>query len=193
MFKRAIFGVTALALTGLLFLSNPARLAEEAKKETPPPGKIGFYAENSVAKANGTFKQWKIDKAEFDPANLEGSTVEITVDVASIDTGIAKRDDHLRNEDFFDVAKYPTAKLKFHGFKASEKAGEYTAKLDFDMHGVKKTYENFAFKVVGENPTKVEGKFTFNRMDFKVGAPKSINPMSITEDIPVTFSATLPE
>lgn len=197
MFRRVTLSVPALVLGAFIFAITSASVAQEGKddkkKETPPPGEIGFYAENKVAKANGTFHRWKFGKAKFDAENLEESEVRIIVDVSSIDTGIEKRDDHLRNEDFFHVEKYPTAKLTFHSFKAmKDKPGEYAAKLDFDMHGVKKTYENFSFKVSGENPTKVEGKFTFNRMDFKIGEPKTDNPMSITEDIPVTFSVTLP-
>jgi polyisoprenoid-binding protein YceI len=47
--------------------------------------------------------------------------VEATIDVASIDTRDAKRDEHLRNADFFDAAKFP--KITFKSTKV-EKAGE---------------------------------------------------------------------
>ena len=40
--------------------------------------------------------------------NLSASSIEVTVAVASLDTGVAKRDAHLLSGDFFDVAKYPT-------------------------------------------------------------------------------------
>ncbi|MCM2356670.1 MAG: YceI family protein [Geobacteraceae bacterium] len=43
----------------------------------------------------------------FDPAAPEISSVEATIEVASLYTGIQKRDDHLRSPDFFDVAGYP--------------------------------------------------------------------------------------
>lgn len=44
----------------------------------------------------------------FDPLNIDNSSVELTIDVSSIFTGIQKRDDHLRSPDFFDIGKYPT-------------------------------------------------------------------------------------
>ncbi|MEW6002196.1 MAG: YceI family protein [Nitrospirota bacterium] len=43
----------------------------------------------------------------FDPADIKNSSVEAAIDVASIWTGIQKRDDHLRSPDFFDAGKYP--------------------------------------------------------------------------------------
>jgi polyisoprenoid-binding protein YceI len=43
----------------------------------------------------------------FDPRNINNSSVELVIDVASIYTGIRKRDDHLRSPDFFDVDKFP--------------------------------------------------------------------------------------
>lgn len=44
--------------------------------------------------------------------NIIGSKFSATVPVESINTGIAKRDEHLRSEDFFDVKKYPTMKFE---------------------------------------------------------------------------------
>jgi polyisoprenoid-binding protein YceI len=57
----------------------------------------------------------------FDEANPAKSSVEATIDAASIDTRDAKRDEHLRNADFFEVAKFP--KITFKSTKV-EKAGE---------------------------------------------------------------------
>ncbi|MFP6584421.1 MAG: YceI family protein, partial [Candidatus Hydrogenedentota bacterium] len=91
-----------------------------------------------------------------------------------------------------NVEKYPAATLKIYEVKKTKSGDTYTAKLDFDLHGVKKTFPKLEFKVVQKDPVKVEGVFTFNRMDFKIGKRKSLNPMSITEDIPITFSVTLP-
>src|SRR5512137_2584370 len=45
---------------------------------------------------------------DYDPMNINTSSVELVIDVASIYTGIRKRDDHLRSSDFFDVHTCPT-------------------------------------------------------------------------------------
>ena len=55
----------------------------------------------------GRFKDVKAT-VTGDPTRPETGRVEVTIDVASIDTGSADRDQHLRSADFFDVEKYPT-------------------------------------------------------------------------------------
>ncbi|MEK9952395.1 MAG: YceI family protein [Curvibacter sp.] len=67
---------------------------------------------------------------QFDKAGKSGK-VELTIDVASINTGTAAFDKHLQSADFFDVAKFPTAKFVadkfvFNGDKVSEVSGSLT-------------------------------------------------------------------
>lgn len=69
-------------------------------------------------------------KITLDPAARSGS-IEITIDAASIDTGHAKRDEHLKGEEFFNIAKFPAlsykaSKLKFNGDKLAGADGELT-------------------------------------------------------------------
>ncbi|PPE75100.1 polyisoprenoid-binding protein [Solimonas fluminis] len=82
----------------------------------------------------------RFDKTEgsitLDIAKKTGS-VDVTIDANSISTGVAKLDEHLKNEDFFDTKKYPTisfksTKFKFDGDKLDEVTGDLT------MHGVTK-------------------------------------------------------
>lgn len=49
--------------------------------------------------------------------NAKTGSVEVSIDTASINTGWSKRDEHLRSEDFFNVAKFPTMSFKSTGFK----------------------------------------------------------------------------
>lgn len=61
----------------------------------------------------------------------KSGTVDITIDTASLHTGWTKRDDHLKSEEFFNVAKFPTmtyksSKLKFDGDKLTGVDGELT-------------------------------------------------------------------
>jgi polyisoprenoid-binding protein YceI len=69
-------------------------------------------------------------KVMLDQAAKSGS-IDITIDASSIDTGHAKRDAHLKSEEFFNVAKFPTltykaTKLRFNGEKLSGADGELT-------------------------------------------------------------------
>ena len=69
-------------------------------------------------------------KITLDTAAKSGS-IDITIDATSIDTGHAKRDTHLRSEEFFNVGKFPTlaykaSKLKFNGDKLAGAEGDLT-------------------------------------------------------------------
>ena len=72
---------------------------------------------------------------QIDDADLTRSRIEVTIDAASVDTRDAKRDEHLRGADFFDVAKYPTITFKS---TRIEKAAEGTllATGNLTIHGV---------------------------------------------------------
>jgi len=74
---------------------------------------------------------------KFDPANMEKSGVEATIDVTSVDTGVSARDTHLKSPDFFDTAKFPTMTFKS---TSVVKAGDhYDVKGDLTLHGVTKS------------------------------------------------------
>jgi len=70
---------------------------------------------------------------------VDGSTIKEakgTIQVKSIDTGIAKRDDHLRTPDFFDAQKYST--ITFVSKKVEKQGDENIVTGDFTMRGITK-------------------------------------------------------
>src|SRR5215510_3056972 len=71
---------------------------------------INFVAEARFISAHGFFDKWEAE-VQLDPAKIETSSFKITIDVASINTRVAMRDNHLRSKDFFDVATYPQITL----------------------------------------------------------------------------------
>lgn len=164
-----------------------------AEEGNGPPGYIRFVGENMVATANGEFKKWKITEAKVDPGDPSAGVVEIEIDVASLDTDNQKRDDHLRNPDFFEVEKYPKATVRVHSArKVSGTDDTYAATFDVTIRDVKKSIDG-TFVVVSDQPPLVQGELTLDRNDFGVGEPhSSINPMSIGDEIPISFQARLP-
>ncbi|HUQ08706.1 MAG TPA: YceI family protein [Steroidobacteraceae bacterium] len=104
----------------------------------------------------------------------KSGTVDVTIDLASVDTGHDKLNEHLRSAEFFDVAKFPTANYKgrFSGFKEgvpTEVQGELT------LHGVTKpvVLTIRSFKCMAHPMKKVEfcgadAEATINREDFGV-------------------------
>ncbi|WP_077325687.1 YceI family protein [Virgibacillus siamensis] len=73
---------------------------------------LGFQIKHMmISKAKGAFNDFEA-VIEADVDDLSDSTVELTIDAASIDTRNKDRDDHLRSGDFFEVEKYPKITFK---------------------------------------------------------------------------------
>jgi polyisoprenoid-binding protein YceI len=75
----------------------------------------------------------------FDPAAPEKTAVTGSIDAASIDTNVTKRDEHLRSPEFFDAAKFPKIEFASTGVTDVDKT-KNTAKIqgNLTMHGVTK-------------------------------------------------------
>jgi polyisoprenoid-binding protein YceI len=73
-----------------------------------------------ISKVRGHFGKWSA-KLQLDTAELTRSTVEVDIEAASIDTGVADRDTHLRSADFLDAAKYPTLRYRSRRVEAASK------------------------------------------------------------------------
>ena len=122
------------------------------------------------------------------------AVVEASIDTASIDTGEAKRDEHLRSPDFFDVAKYPA--ITFKSTKV-EPAGERHFKLhgDLTMHGVTKpvVLDVEATQQVkgmrGETRAGARATTKVNRKDFGINWSKTMDGGGVVvgDDVDVTI------
>ena len=97
---------------------------------------MGFQVRHLFSKVPGKFDDFA-GQIQFDDANPQNSTVEVTIKTASVDTGVDMRDKDLRSANFFDVEKYPEINFKS---KSVKQTGEDTAEVtgDLSMHGVTK-------------------------------------------------------
>ena len=87
---------------------------------------IGFKVKHlMIANVKGVFERFK-GTVTIEEKDITKSKVDVSIEMASINTNIAKRDDHLRSPDFFDVAKFPT--MTFVSNKV-EKTGADTLKV----------------------------------------------------------------
>ena len=99
-----------LSLLGAVSLSTPAALAAEYKVD-PDHSKIGFSVRHlMISNVHGDFKEFE-GSFNFDPDKGTLSNANFTAKAASVDTGNAKRDEHLRSPEFFDSAKFPNLTL----------------------------------------------------------------------------------
>ena len=101
----------------------------------PAHTSVGFGVRHlMVSTVRGEFTKVS-GTAQADDKDYTKAKIEATIDAASINTRVEKRDAHLKSPDFFDVAKYPTM---IFASKKIEKAGEGRWKVtgDLTLHGV---------------------------------------------------------
>jgi len=115
---------------------SSAALAGETYKFDQSHSTIGFSVHQFLGTTRGKFKKFD-GKIDIDREHPENSSVTARIDVRSIDTGIVKRDNHLRSEEFFAVEKYPEITFKSRSVKQTgPQAGDIVG--DLTMHGVTK-------------------------------------------------------
>src|ERR1035438_10704466 len=106
------------AILAAAVLALPA--AAEEWKLDPAHSKLKFAIDAKMISAEGVFRTFTV-KDDINEQALEQSTIEMTVDVSSLDTNSTQRDNHLKSDAFFDVAKFPTATILV---KSIRKVGE---------------------------------------------------------------------
>jgi polyisoprenoid-binding protein YceI len=123
------------------------------------------FSSNDVA---GIFKTFK-GTIVFDEQNMAASKFDVTIDVASINTGNGLQNKHAKGAEWFDAAKYPV--IKYTSKKIVKTGATYQVTGDLQIRGVtKETTIPFTFKKAGAGAT-FNGTFTINRNDFHIGKP----------------------
>lgn len=127
--------VRGLVLLAGLFAAAPAIAAETYTIDTVHSG-VEFKVRHLVTNVPGRFSAFE-GTILFDEKVIENSSVEVSIDVASINTDNQKRDEHLRSADFFDVATHP--KMTFKSTKVRKLEGKrFAIDGNLTMRGVSK-------------------------------------------------------
>ena len=178
--------ITLLAALGLLAI---ARADVETYTIDPVHSSTGFSVRHVLSKFTSSFTK-TTGTITVDRANLENSSVEATIEIASLSTANADRDKHLQSADFFDGAKFPTATFKSKSWK---KTGENTFDVTGDLT-IKGVTKEVVLKVslLGFGPGMRPGTFlsgweattVINRSDYGV----SYGPKILGEEVTVNIS-----
>jgi polyisoprenoid-binding protein YceI len=136
---------------------------------------IAFTIHHYFTPIPGTFHDFS-GVIRFDPENLAGSEIDVVVQVASVDTNVGNRDNHLRTDDFFDAATYPEMRFRSTDIRSTGDnnyvaVGMLTIKdvtreveLPFQLTGVTADLRNPDVTRAG-----LVGNIKLNRLDFGVG------------------------
>ena len=173
--------VTAPTLTGTYTLD-------------PAHSRIGFVARHAmVTKVRGKFTSFA-GTAVLDAEVPARSSAELTIEVASVDTGNGQRDEHLRTNDFFDAGTYP--QIRFVSTAAERLDGEdYRLTGDLTIKGITKpvtvefTYIGTVVDSWGNQRADFEGRGVVNRKDWGISfnAASEVGGVLVSEKITLEF------
>ena len=166
--------ILPLVAVAMLFAA-PARAEVQHFTLEKPHTQI-FFTVNHMGFSNSTGQFHDFDGTiDFNEAAPETSSVNVTIQTASIDMGTKPWDDHLKNADFFNVEKFPTMTFKSTAIKVT---GEKTADItgDLTILGVTKPVVlHTTLNKVGQHPMKgtphagFSAHTTIKRSDFGMG------------------------
>lgn len=113
---------------------------------------------------------------EFDQADPTRSSVNVTIPLASMSTGVTELNEDFRSSDFFDFAKFPAAAFKSRKVEKGSKPGTLKVLGDLSLHGITKPVAlEVTINKIGTNPRNqvptvgFEAMATLKRSDFGLG------------------------
>ncbi len=176
----------SLAVAVLLSISL---VAQTTWKADPMHSKLTFTVTHlGISDVAGLFKTFDVTAVANQP-DFSDAVFELSVDVASINTEVQMRDDHLKSADFFEVAKYP--KMVFKSSSVKKISGnKYQLTGDLTLHSItKQVTMDLWYRGTIENPQSkaVTSGFqltgVLKRSDFNIG-PKFPAPM-ISDEVQI--------
>lgn len=130
----------------------------------PSHSTVGFVARHLVSKVRGQFTEFEADVTVGD--DFEASALSATVKLASVETGSADRDNHLKSGDFFDVENHPDMTFAATKIDAESLEGDLTIKgvtkpVTFDL-----SFEGVSADPWGGTRAGFEATTEISRKDF---------------------------
>ena len=163
-----------LALSFLAILVSASSAFGAAYNIDTAHSSVGFSVRHLVSRTTGKFLDFK-GRIVYDEANPGASSVNVTIQIASIDTDNERRDNHLRSADFFHAEMYP--EMTFVSSKAEQKGETLMVTGDLTLHGVtKQVVLPVEVLGVGTHPMTKAGvagfqaELTLKRSDFGVNS-----------------------
>ncbi|MEW6220728.1 MAG: YceI family protein [Thermodesulfobacteriota bacterium] len=194
--KTALSTILTALLLGAL-LAAPAGAEVPAWSLDTAHSNFFFDVRHIFSSIRGSFPEYS-GSIRFDPANPGASSVRLEIEVASVETGVAKRDGHLRSDDFFAASTYP--RMTF-ASTAITRTGEQT----FDIAGrltIKDVTREVVLPVVfhpgQDHPMDprslvagLEGQLTIDRLSYHVGDGKFFRMGVVGREVKILVSLEL--
>jgi polyisoprenoid-binding protein YceI len=182
-FPRAAALAATLALLALS-AAAPAR-AVEYRQIDPAKSSLVFVTRQMGVAVDGRFRRFAA-AVRFDPAAPAAAHAELTIDLASIDTGVPEADEEVTGRDWFDTARHPQARFVARQFKALG-GNRFEAQGELTIKGITRTVSApFTIREAAGRAV-VDGRFTIQRSDFNVGSGIWADPRTVANEVELRF------
>lgn len=163
--------------------------SEAAAKATTwqvePGGRLGFRAEYAGSPVEGAFTRWDAE-IRFSPDDLPGSRIRVTIDLASVDTAEAQRDDMLRSSSFFDIGAHPRATFVSNSIR-ERGPGRYVANGTLTLHGRSQPVAVSFDLAIADDRATASGSARIQRTAFGVGSGEWAGTDQIADGVSINF------
>ena len=180
--------LAALVLATLTGIA-PAKAEPLRFRIQPEASEITFRATSRLMNAEGHFGRFSGDVVA-DPDGPAGARINLTIDAASLDTGIEMRDKHLRSSDFFDVDRFPTVVFQSLRVEAAGRRATVVGRLT--MHGVTREISVPIDVQITNTALVASGEFIVNRGEYGINYNSFVNPIGNEVRVAFTFRARVP-
>jgi polyisoprenoid-binding protein YceI len=180
-----------LSTFAIALLLTVSAVAQDTWQLDPPHSSAQFSVRHlGVSTVRGAFTKVS-GSVVYDPANLGKSSIQATIDAASVDTRVEMRDNDLRSARFLDTQKYPTITFQSKKLEAAG-AGKLKVTGDLTIHGVTK---EVVLDVDGPTPA-IKDPMGKDRLRMGASATTKINrndfgvsalPGAVGDDITITL------
>lgn len=155
----------------------------------PAESSLGFTATQAGAKFDGRFDRFSAD-IRFDPADLAGSRFDVQIEMTSVNTQDAERDDTLRGADLFNVTKWPKAHYVAEQF-TDKGTGKFSATGQLTLRDVTRAVPiEFSFEK-NAHGAWLKGSSQIRRLDFGVGQGEWQDTDTVGNDVQIHFALRL--
>jgi len=154
---------------------------------------VNFSIRHFFTPVPGVFERWS-GTLHFDPENLAASSIDVTIDVSSVNTKNERRDNHLRDPDFFEVDTWPNMTFKSNTIRQTGE-NQFVATGDLTIRDVKQTVE-LPFELLGVMPhpwqentlvAGFQGSTSLQRLEYGVGSGNFVQTTVVGNQVDINI------
>lgn len=165
--QRLFFGLSLTLSAAVTCLGQQYRPTDQGSTITFMIKNFGFDTKGSFSGIDGTIT--------WDPQHPDRSLFDVSIDATTINTDNSMRDEHLKQDDYFNTVRYPRIRFVSAGVTGPGRGGHFTLNGKLTIKNTTKDI-SFPFIVTSLGDDLIfKGDFTINRRDFDVGGSSTIS------------------